>query len=164
MNLQALKVALRYEADTGRFFWLAPPRNHAGLRGAEAGVSVENRGGKSYWVVKIGGKAYKRARLAFFFTEGRWPHPCVDHINGDSLDDRAANLREATHLENARNVSGFKKANAHLPMGVRLTRHGRYQARLQVEAKTLYLGTFATVDEARIAYQRARVENFGAFA
>lgn len=41
-------------------------------------------------------------RLAFALMTGRWPH-LVDHIDGDKGNDRWANLREVTQMENVWN-------------------------------------------------------------
>jgi hypothetical protein len=88
----------------------------------------------------------------------------TDHINGDGLDNRRANLRPATHAENMRNrriqrnnTSGFK--------GVYRTRNGRWRARITVVGQGKRdLGTHATAEAAARAYDAAAVELFGEFA
>src|SRR5690606_32935572 len=88
----------------------------------------------------------------------------VDHINGDGLDNRRANLRHATHRENLLNrgavqgsESPYKGVSYH-----KLT--GRWRARIKSDGKTRYLGTHATQEEAARAYDRAAREMFGEFA
>jgi hypothetical protein len=89
----------------------------------------------------------------------------VDHINGDTLDNRRVNLRVCTMGENRRNsrapttnTSGFK--------GVRFDNRGRlpWLAKLCVNYKYIHIGTFATVEEAARAYDRAALEHFGEYA
>lgn len=81
----------------------------------------------------------------------------ADHINGDGLDNRRANLRPATPAQNAANRravrSGLKGVTFH-------KKSGRWQAAI---AKR-YLGLFATEAEAGAAYDRAAVERWGEFA
>lgn len=87
----------------------------------------------------------------------------VDHINGDALDNRRANLRLATHAENIRNVQRRKKRA--LPTGVRYARQGkRFVAEIGYNGRHHYLGTFGSVEEAASARLRAEREFFGEFA
>ena len=154
-----------FHADllSGRLFWAIAPRTHPRLAGREAGSSRLGRGGKCYWYIKIGGVAYKRSHLIFCLVHGRMPSPCCDHINGNSLDDRPSNLREATITENAWNHK-TRARRINLPMGVRSLPSGRYQARLSFHGKQLHLGSFSTPEEARAVYLAKRVENYGEFA
>lgn len=84
----------------------------------------------------------------------------VDHINRDSLDNRRANLRTCTALQNRmnsvpRSKTGFK--------GVRVDRWG-YIARITHKGKRYYFGTFKTPQEAARAYDKAARELYGEFA
>jgi hypothetical protein len=81
----------------------------------------------------------------------------VDHINGDSLDNRIANLREATPALNAQNRRTPRRGSALGVQGV-TARWGRYTAQITVRGKQHHLGLFATVDEARAAYVAAKRE------
>lgn len=88
--------------------------------------------------------------------------PRVDHINGDGLDNRRANLRSATHADNMRNsrrrsdnTSGYKGVSAS---------GWRWVARVYVDSRRLHLGTFASPEEAARAYDAAALELHGEFA
>ena len=152
------------DLEAGRLFWRDPPKNHRGLVGEEAGGPRRGRGGKSYWVICIGKRAYKRGRLIFFAIHGRLPSPCLDHISGDSLDDRPRNIREATVTENAWNHKK-RRRRINLPMGVRLIPHsGRFEARISVNKKQIHLGAFDTPEEAATVYAAKRKEFFRDFA
>lgn len=90
------------------------------------------------------------------------PGLCVDHINGDPLDNRRANLRLCTHAQNMKNrrlhrnnTSGFK--------GV-WRRRNRWRAEIKVEGQRISLGTFATIEEAAAAYAEGAHRFHGEFA
>ena len=153
---------LALDVVTGRVYWRNPSKYHAEKLGIEAGTVWAGTRSTPYWVVRLDGKAYKRSRIVFCMMHGRWPEPCVDHINGDSLDDRPANLREATLTENAWNHKRRAKRSL-LPMGVRAL-GSRYQARIACNKMMHCLGVFDTPEAAADAYQRARKEYFREFA
>lgn len=88
----------------------------------------------------------------------------VDHINGDTLDNRRVNLRICTDTENkwnrgkpSNNTSGYK--------GVywRKSRR-RWQASIGVHHKFIYLGSFTDPAEAAKAYDEAAIKYHGDFA
>lgn len=85
----------------------------------------------------------------------------VDHINHDPLDNRRANLRLCTPVENSRNRK--PTPGRALPKGVKF-HVNRYEASIRVVGKLLYLGRFDTAAEAADAYRRAAVKHFGEFA
>lgn len=87
----------------------------------------------------------------------------VDHINGEGLDNRRANLRTATHQQNSWNVrrprdnwSGFK--------GITRTPQHRWAAGIVVRGKGIHLGNYDTPDDAARAYDGAARHYFGEFA
>lgn len=148
--------------NEGKFFWKNVSKYHNQINGMEAGCASPANG-KYYWHIKINNKRYKRGRLMFFYVYGKFPNPCVDHINGDSLDDRIENLRQATVIENAWNHKK-RKRKINLPMGVRNTKNGKYQARISFKGKQFHLGVFETVEQAQNIYQIKRKELYGEFA
>lgn len=152
------------DAEAGRLFWKAPPKNHAEKLGEEAGfINVGKGKNKTYWHVRAFGKTFKRSRVVFHMVNGRWPSPAVDHINGNSLDDRPENLRECDASQNTANSRDKARKHA-LPRGVYRMPQGNYMARLCIHGKTKSLGVYPTIEDASAVYQRARKEAFGAFA
>ena len=98
--------------------------------------------------------------------EGRWPDPTSDHVNGNGLDNRWVNFREASFRENAQNrkttsVLGFKGVIKR--KGVQF-RHAPYEAYIRVAGDRVYLGRFQTAQEAGAAYAVAAQKHYGDFA
>ena len=149
--------------NEGKFVWKNASKYHKDMNGKEAGSGRANQNKKMYWVIKINKTTYKRGRLMFFYIHGKFPTPCLDHINGDSLDDRIVNLREATVIENAWNHKK-RKRTVNLPMGIRSMANGKFQARIGYKSKQIHLGVFDTVDEAKKVYEIKRKELYGEFA
>jgi hypothetical protein len=162
LSAERLRSLLSYDPATGRFVWLRPSKYHAEKAKAEAGCPIPTHSGKAYHAISIDGRKYKRSRLAWLYMTGEWPTHQVDHISGDSLDDRWVNLREATQTQNAWNHKRRAKKSA-LPMGVRAMKD-RFQARIAVNKQMLHLGTFETPEAASAAYRKAREEHYGEFA
>lgn len=91
----------------------------------------------------------------------------VDHINGDPLDNRSCNLRIATRSQNSANRGPDRrrlgKSSRH--KGVSWNKRDRaWRAYVHFQGKTRSLGTFATEDDAALAYNKAAVELWGEFA
>jgi hypothetical protein len=96
----------RVDFIQGRLFWAKAPRPHPRLLGEEAGsprLSTNKK--KTYWYVKINGVAHKRGHLIFFAATGLWPAPCLDHIDGNSLNNTPSNLQ---YLSFNDNISKFQ--------------------------------------------------------
>lgn len=146
----------------GVLIWRKPTKYHPDLLDESAGSYRESRG-KHYCHIKMNGLALKRGWLIFLWVNKRWPQPMLDHKNGDSSNDSIANLREATATQNAWNHKKRARRIA-LPMGVRNTLSGRFQARLACNKKMLHLGTFDTPEKAAKAYRAKRKELYREFA
>lgn len=88
----------------------------------------------------------------------------VDHINGNGLDNRRANLRLASHAQNHAN-SQKRKGKSSPYKGVSWSRSGaKWMATIRSAGKTTYLGVFTNPIEAAKAYDRAASEIYGEFA
>jgi hypothetical protein len=92
------------------------------------------------------------------------PGQHVDHVNGDRLDNRRANLRPATPGQNMAN-SGSKIGSSSQYKGVSFRKDtGKYRASIQVNGATNHLGTFENEDDAARAYDAAALQTWGEFA
>jgi hypothetical protein len=151
------------DLHAGKVFWRNPPYNHPRLKGLEAGYARPSHIGKLYWIIKIDSYAWRRGHLIYLVSKGMLPKPTLDHKDGNSLNDSENNLRVATVHQNAWNHK-TRARQIELPMGVRLTGSGRFEARIGHYGKQIHLGVFSTIDEASTIYQAKRRELFGEFS
>ena len=89
---------------------------------------------------------------------------CVDHINGNPLDNRKSNLRICTNAENQRN-RGANKNNKSGYKGVYWTKpNKRWLSQIRHNGKQVYIGHYKNKEEAARAYDKKAKELHGEFA
>jgi hypothetical protein len=87
-----------------------------------------------------------------------------DHRNKNTLDNRRSNLRKCTSSQNGAN-RGKNRNNSTGYKGVfKATEGSTFMARITVNRKPIYLGSFRDKESAARAYDTAAVANFGEFA
>ena len=159
-----LREVFDYDPISGLFRWKLNGKQpqHRDRIGKIAGTLD----GTGYLRLIFDGGNYYAHKMAWLYAYGYIPAGIVDHINGRPSDDRIANLRLATNLENMRNKAGNANKASGLPKGVYINyRDGsRYKAVISIDQKNRYLGTFPTPEEAHEAYMRAARQFFGEFA
>lgn len=105
-----------YNECTGELFWAVNRRGHV-RKGDKAGTKLKNGCGKHYLTVKIAGKHSLVHRVCWLYFYGKEPNGCIDHINGDGLDNRIENLRVVSRSENQKNMKVSTRSSSGV-MGV----------------------------------------------
>lgn len=91
------------------------------------------------------------------------PHgTIVDHINGNTLDNRRSNLRLVSVQDNTRN----RKMDRRNKSGYRgvIFSYGKWRAYIRVDGKHVSLGRFDNKMEAAMAYNKGAMKYFGEHA
>jgi len=153
--------SIKYDPIDGSFTWADPSKYHNNLLGKKCGVWV-TANSKRYLVIKIGSKKYRAHRLAWMITYGELPN-VIDHIDGDTTNNRISNLRNVDLLANAQNHLKHKKdfstKRSGLPVGVKSLPSGRFLSRISVRKKLISLGVFNTPEEAHKKYMEERIKS-----
>ena len=165
LHPEILRQLLRYEPETGQLFWLRRPVSMFtdGKQTAEHNCSIWNgrfaekpalncpdrRGYLHGHVLRVQVKAH---RVVWAIMTGEWPGE-IDHIDGNTANNRYRNLRDISHSENGRNL-GLKKNNTTGYCGIRQSPSGRWTAHIMVGGKTVHLGTF----DAKAGAAKARAD------
>lgn len=104
--------------------------------------------------------ARSRGTLLHRYVIRALPGQMVDHINGDKLDNRRANLRFCNMRQNVANRGKRRLAKVPYKGVTHNTACSTYTARCAKK----YLGSFKTAEEAAQAYDAAALREFGEFA
>ena len=116
-----------------------------------------------YWQTCIDYVIYRNHRLVWIFHHGYSPFS-VDHINGDTFDNRIENLRECTASQNQQNKK-FQKSNTSGIKGVGWCKQKqKWRARLLVDGKEFHIGFFDNIKDAEIEISQKRKILHGVFA
>lgn len=153
-----LRECFLYKPTVGSLIWRERPRRHfpstpgwqsfnRQLPGRVAGF-LDTAG---YRRITVNGEDFKASRIVWCIMTGTDPEDAqIDHVNGHPYDNRFANLRLATSIQNGQN-RGAQTNNKSGYKGV--SRSGkRWRAQIAVDGVTHNLGSFNTAEQASGAY------------
>lgn len=151
LTADAVRELLNYDPETGALTWRTSRRGD--LIGKRAG-GLGHSGG--YRSLGIGRNKYLEHRIIYLHVTGVWPD-VIDHINGDRLDNRWANLRNTTPMVNAQNIKRAQVNNKAGYLGVVWIEDRKvYVSRLYTNGKYINVGRFKCPEEAAEAYLEAK--------
>lgn len=117
-----------------------------------------------YLMVNVKGKQYRAHRLAWLYIKGNWPKNAIDHINGNKLDNRIYNLREATYSQNHMNKKPDKKNKSGFKGVCYVKQREKWNANIYFNGKKKNLGYYNNIEDAVKAYNEAAKKYHGEFA
>ena len=123
-------------------------------------ICMRNVSNKKYALINLGGgQKLLLHRFILGLTDRNYSvERCVDHINGDSLDNRILNLRICSQNENMKNI---KKGDKHI-CGVKWLRENqKWGVCITNNYTSIHVGNFQTFEEAVYARLKKEKELFG---
>lgn len=147
LDVNILRREFDYDPHTGELKRGTRQKKLKHLWGKAAGFFEASTG---YRRVCFQGTTYYVHRLVWFHFYGAMPAHEIDHINGDRLDNRIANLRDIPKKKNLQNRTKILSKTGFL--GVTRKPGGKYVAQITVDGKTRSLGRFLTPQAAHRAY------------
>jgi|APCry1669189034_1035192.scaffolds.fasta_scaffold151756_1 HNH endonuclease len=116
-----------------------------------------------YWQICIDYVIYRTHRLVWIFHHGNNPD-YIDHINGNTFDNRIENLRECNISQNRHNQK-LPKTNTSGVKGVNWSKQKqKWRARVVLDSKEYHVGFFENIEEAQMAISNIREKLHGVFA
>lgn len=88
----------------------------------------------------------------------------VDHINGDRLDNRRANLRVCPHRQNIRNQKPRVGGTSRYKGVYWCSTYRKWRVQIMSDKKRIHVGAFDDEEQAARAYDVAALEHHGEFA
>ncbi len=109
-------------------------------------------------------KKFKVHRLiAIHFLPNIENKTCVDHINNLKTDNRISNLRWSTIQQNNFNYSLSKKNTSGVRGVIWFKETKKWRAQIKINNKSIHLGYFVNIEDAKLARQNKSAELFGEF-
>lgn len=150
----ALKI---FDYVDGELHWKITKSNRA-IKGKKI-----NSLNKKYKTVFLDGKRYLVHRIIFLMHYGYLPK-YLDHIDGNPLNNKIENLREADINQNGYN-SKIQKNNKSGVKGVYFNKLSKkWMVRLNVDGVTKYFGTYNDIDYAKFVSEAMRYKYHKEFA
>lgn len=154
---ELLHQLLAYDPREGLLHWKV---SRGKVKAGDIAGGVNSNG---YLLIKIEGTNYRAHRIAFFMFYGEEP-PVVDHIDGNILNNRIANLRAATIKQNQHNRKS-RKGSSSKYVGVRWKKQClKWNAEISVNNRKKHIGYFESEIQAARAYDREAISLYGDFA
>lgn len=120
--------------------------------------------GNIYAMARTSRKDGPRRSIFMHRVINKTPGPLhTDHINGDTLDNRRANLRSVTRAQNQWNRRPDREGTSKFRGVSWQAKSGKWLAMIQANKKRRYLGLFSNERDAAQAYASAAAELFGEF-
>lgn len=155
ITAERAREMVSYDPTTGALRWEKSPNRRKPV-GSPAG-SIYGKPARLF--INVDGKSYTGGRFIWLLFYGEWPAHVVDHIDGNPLNNRIENLRDVPQAVNAQNHVRPTAKNRSGYLGVCIDRGSKkrpFIASISISKTPVYLGCYATAQEAHEAYVKAK--------
>lgn len=160
-----LHEILHVNSDTGLMFWKHRPEYSSQWNGKMAGKQAFiTLGANGYLYGAINGVKYLAHRVLRAMSHMEWPSEGLDHINGDTIDNRLSNLRIACKSKNGMNRDR-QSNNSSGVKGVHYDKsRGLWVAQIKYAGRRKFIGRYGRLCDASAAYEDASIKYHGEFS
>ena len=150
---------LDVDPESGRLTWKARNIDRGNFNGNFAGKpALDHLSKLGYKVGMIMGRHVTAHRVIWAMVYDEWPTEHIDHINHNRADNRIKNLRLASPSENARNAKLSAKNKSGFTGVYWKKREKKWEARIYLSEKLVFLGAFLSREEAILARKEANMK------
>lgn len=151
LDQSTLKEYFDYNENTGIFVW----KKKKGFK-VKIGDIAGQTGKHGYRYIRFDKKLYALHRLAWVYMYGNIDNRFIDHINGNTSDNRINNLRLATPIQNSQNSFKIRSLKTGT-IGITWD-FNKWLVRIRVNGKRITIGRFTNKKEASLAYKDAKIK------
>ena len=152
-----LKLQLNYDHNTGIFTWI---KSKHGVKFNQKAGHLTSHG---YIEIIIDKKRYYAHRLAWLYMYGDFFGE-IDHIDRNPSNNSISNLRLCTSSQNKCNTRLSKKNTSGIK-GISWNKlKNKWQVRITINKKTIALGNYENLEDAKLIIKKARQKYHGEFA
>lgn len=158
-TLERFKESLQYDPLSGALTWRIRYKYSKVHVGSLAGNLSKVGKTKIYRELCLDGFKCYAHQVAWLLMTGAWPVALIDHRDGDGTNNAFLNLREATVAENQHNRKSAQSNSTTGLAGVSFRKDDSkkpFDARIKVNMRPIYLGSFETAELAYAAYLSAK--------
>jgi len=154
ITAEFVREYISYDPETGVLLRVKDTPCYRAKKGSECG-----RFCRGYLRTMLDGREYMNHRLAWLLSHGEWLDGQIDHIDGNKINNRLANLRVVTNAINQQNLRSPKSSNKSGYLGVSFNKQKqRWVSAINTPGKRVYIGLFSTPELAHAAYLQKKRE------
>lgn len=146
-----------FHYSDGNLYWKKPTGRRVRFGDLAGNVS------EGYVSIRVGGKLMKAHRIIYFMHHGYMPRE-IDHIDGNGLNNRIDNLRDADRFVNNKNRSASRNNKSGIKNVCWSKVANKWHVSIMENKTRHHIGYFASLDDARFAADNARKQYHGEFA